>query len=1023
MAEAARGLRGREHHDGRRQLGNGSAFAIAVLSVALCGAAVHAQPQRDGLAVHTSRYTGLAQFVTAADGGAIPVPLPKGKARPEPADFFKAHGHLFGITDAATQLALDKTRTDTLGQTHTTYRQVHKGVPVFAGVVKVHQDAAGRVRAANGDFFPIPDKLDTKPTIDREAAKQKAIAAFTGNDPVLEHQDVTIVDPGWYGDRPQGARLAYLVHLADASSAVVEAFFVDAHTGRLLDRWSLVHTIKNRLIFDGNETSNLPGTLRRSEGGLPVADFEINAAYDWAGDTYDYYSRAFGRDSIDDNSLPLAATVHSAAISCPNAQWRGGIGLAIFCTGTVTDDILAHEFTHGITGSTARLVYQNQPGQLNEAYSDIFGELVDLFNGDAGYAGAPGGTPWPAHPTGPGVDTPNNLRSDACMGGVSLEVNTPPAIAGNYVAAPAFFGPPLSETGVTGGVVRANPVRACSGGLTNALEINGHVALIERGDCNFTYKVKLAQQAGAIAVIIFDNAPVGYPPSLGGEDPTITIPSIGITHADGELIEANLLTAIVNVTLAANVDTGEVRWLVGEDSTPEGFGGAIRDMWNPVCAGDPDRANSPFQTCNEFDNGGVHSGSGIPNHAFAIMTDGKTFNGYAVDGIGPIKAAAVWYRALTTYLTAASDFEAAYAALNQAATDLIGTFPLDPRTGLPTTEEFTAADAAEVDKALRAVEMNTVGACGEPSVVDDTPPELCDGRQLIYADNFEHGANGWSVDNTNPPTPYDWVQTQDLPYERPGTAWYAEDRSVGDCDAQDESAVHYLASPPIVMPLNLFEPKAVFTHSVFTESGYDGGNLWISVGGGPLEHVPGSAFTYNAYNTTLIPAPQNTNPLAATEGYSGVGDEWGTSVVDLSGYVTGGETVYFRFAFGKDGCAGYDGWYVDEFMVFSCRCFNHSGCDDGEFCNGAEKCNVDVGCFAGADPCPGAGCDEAGDFCVAPGDGDFNSDARVDLRDAQRLQQCIEQPATGECAAGDMTPDLVVNLDDLPPWVTAMVGP
>ena len=48
-----------------------------------------------------------------------------------------------------------------------------------------------------------------------------------------------------------------------------------------------------------------------------------------------------------------------------------------------------------------------------------------------------------------------------------------------------------------------------------------------------------------------------------------------------------------------------------------------------------------------------------------------------------------------------------------AATDLIATFPNDPRTGLPTEDIFTAFDAEQVDLALRAVELNTPGRCGE----------------------------------------------------------------------------------------------------------------------------------------------------------------------------------------------------------------------------------------------------------------------------------------------------------------------
>lgn len=1005
-----------------RMLEGNSGVTALVAMFCLSVATLQVKGADDGLTIRTSRHTGLASFVTAADGGAIPVPIAAGKAKPEPLDFLKAHGHLFGITDPSTQLVIDKTHADTLGHTHATYRQVHKGVPVFAGIVKVHQNADGEVIVANGDFFPVPDKLNTRPTIDRQTAERIAIAQFAGTDPTVERQELVIVDPGWYGDPSQGARLAYYLHLTDTATDAAEAFFVEAHSGRVLDQWSLVQTDRDRMVFDGVESDLLPGMWVRWEGSPPTGDFEADAAYDWGGDTYDYYFRAFGRDSLDDAGMPLMVTVHSRAIGCPNAAWRGSAGQAIFCTGEVTDDIIGHEFTHGLVDFTANLVYENQSGQLNESYADIFGELIDLFNGDAAFAGPPGGTPWPVHPTGPGSDTPNSPRTDVCVTGVHLEIHDPAGIAGIYSAAPARFGPFLTETGITGDVAMADPPLACDPALNNPGEINGRIALVDRGECNFTLKVKNAQDAGAIGAIVVDNQPTGFPPTMHGSDPTITIPSIAIRNADGELIKSALGTGTVNGTLAAADSTGGVRWLVDED--PFGApGGAIRDMFDPPCLGDPDRANSEFQTCDQSDNGGVHSGSGVPNHAFAMVTDGKTFNGYTINGIGPIKAGAVWYRALTTYLTIASDFEDAYHALNQAAADLIGTFPDDPRTGLPSSNMFTTADAAEVDKALLAVEMNTEGACGATvPVLDPTPPELCEGRQIVFEDDFETGPDGWTVHNTNPPTPYDWVQVGDLPFDRPGTAWFGEDRHIGDCAVFIESAAHYLTSPTIQLPPDIFEPTLAFTHYVETEPEWDGGNLWISVDSGPFVHVPGASFTYNAYNMTLSES-DDPNPLAPLEAFSGVGGQWGTSLVDLSGYVSGGETLQFRFAFGKDGCTGYDGWYVDDLMVYSCRCFDNTGCDDGLFCNGDETCDVALGCQSGVDPCPDQGCDENSDTCVPAGDGDFDVSGNIDMRDYQFFQLCIEQPATGICSPGDMNADRVVDLLDYPLWEEVLRGP
>ena len=79
------------------------------------------------------------------------------------------------------------------------------------------------------------------------------------------------------------------------------------------------------------------------------------------------------------------------------------------------------------------------------------------------------------------------------------------------------------------------------------------------------------------------------------------------------------------------------------------FGGAIRDMWAPTCFGDPGRSRTRSTFCATGDNGGVHANSGVPNHGFALLVDGGTFNGQTVRAIGMVKAAHLYFRAMTVY--------------------------------------------------------------------------------------------------------------------------------------------------------------------------------------------------------------------------------------------------------------------------------------------------------------------------------------------------------------------------------------
>ena len=83
--------------------------------------------------------------------------------------------------------------------------------------------------------------------------------------------------------------------------------------------------------------------------------------------------------------------------------------------------------------------------------------------------------------------------------------------------------------------------------LINGPALNGKIALINRGTCTFVSKCLAAQAAGAIGVMIMNNLPSGLPP-MGGSDPTITIPCVGISQAEGNAIIANLGGG-VNVTL------------------------------------------------------------------------------------------------------------------------------------------------------------------------------------------------------------------------------------------------------------------------------------------------------------------------------------------------------------------------------------------------------------------------------------------------------------------------------------------
>jgi hypothetical protein len=159
---------------------------------------------------------------------------------------------------------------------------------------------------------------------------------------------------------------------------------VDAESGRVVFSYSLIQEAKNREIYDAENTSADPGILKRSEGQGPTGIADVDLAYTYFGDTYDFYFLEHGRDSIDNAGYTLSATVRycPAGDACPyeNAYWDGvrmyfGEGYAS------ADDVIAHELTHGVTQYESNLEYVAQSGAINESFSDIWGEFVDLVNG------------------------------------------------------------------------------------------------------------------------------------------------------------------------------------------------------------------------------------------------------------------------------------------------------------------------------------------------------------------------------------------------------------------------------------------------------------------------------------------------------------------------------------------------------------------------------------------------------------------------------------------------------------------
>jgi len=448
--------------------------------------------------------------------------------------FVTEYAVAFGVKSKAVDFVAIKNRHES-PRHYVKLSQTYAEVPVFGGNVIVQLNESGGVEYVANYLASDLHKLDSRPlpalpALAADVVRGEAEARIQLEQPGLA-LEVSAPRLIWFAPGLLGLagepRLAWELTVRGANLGVLnDRIFIDANTGQTLHRLPLGCTALNRTIFDANNNTAWPPTFppplpQRIENGPSSGINEVNQAYDGIGDAYAFFLDKHGRHGIGGSDQPIFSItrVCVGGQGCPwqNAAWSGlpnspytGIpglnineGILNFGDGWTQDDVVAHEFTHGVTEFESGLVYENASGSINEAFSDIWGEFVDQTNGR-------------------GNDAPN------------------------------------------------------------------------------------------------------------------------------------------------------VKWDVGEDRP----GGRIRSMSNPPALGDPDRlgtnlfraaASSP--NINN-DQGGVHSNSGIINKLCFLLTDGSTFNGFSVTGLGLDKIVRLFYEVNANLLGSTADYTDLSVALHQAAANL-----------------------------------------------------------------------------------------------------------------------------------------------------------------------------------------------------------------------------------------------------------------------------------------------------------------------------------------------------------------
>ncbi|MDP9352305.1 MAG: M4 family metallopeptidase [Chloroflexota bacterium] len=343
----------------------------------------------NGVRVEHSSDTGKVRFIGPAVGR--PVKIPSGaragaSAEAKARAFLTKHGKLFGLRDQARELRAVRVRGASDGRSSVRLGQMHQGVPVFAGTLNVQVDAAGNVLSAIGEVSPDVS-LDVTPTIQASAVTTKALEevariynvranALTASAPQLLVYDPRLVGAG----SPDAPLLVWRVDVAPAEEGLFrELVLVDARRGEVVLHFNQIHGARDRktykhvpFFFDDLVCDESNPTC---EGG----DADAKAAHVYAGHAYDFYMNHHGRDSMDDMGMTIVSVVHAEFPDGPNASWDGKE--LRYSDGMAADDVVGHEYTHGVTDYESGLLYLNESGAINESLSDVWGELIDQTNG------------------------------------------------------------------------------------------------------------------------------------------------------------------------------------------------------------------------------------------------------------------------------------------------------------------------------------------------------------------------------------------------------------------------------------------------------------------------------------------------------------------------------------------------------------------------------------------------------------------------------------------------------------------
>ncbi|WP_238431864.1 M4 family metallopeptidase [Streptomyces cavernae] len=307
---------------------------------------------------------------------------------------------------------------DADGTVHTRYERTFAGLPVLGGDLVVHQRGGSRtVTKATDAAITVPS---TKATVPAAEARKDALAAARADNTRKAAADGAPRLVVWAADgTPTLAWEAVITGVQKNGTPSELHVITDAVSGKTLrefqgiqsgtgvgqfngevavgttrgaDAFELHDTQRNHKTYDKAHSDDLEttGTLYTDADdtwgdGTPANSqtAAVDAAYG-AQRTWDFFHDRFGRNGIAGDGKAAYSRVHFGD-KFVNAFWDDDCFCMTYGDGRdnanplTSLDVAAHEMTHGVTSTTANLIYAGESGGLNEATSDIMAAAVEFF--------------------------------------------------------------------------------------------------------------------------------------------------------------------------------------------------------------------------------------------------------------------------------------------------------------------------------------------------------------------------------------------------------------------------------------------------------------------------------------------------------------------------------------------------------------------------------------------------------------------------------------------------------------------